>query len=198
MQVRSLEKRAVDSLIDQLLSKLPPARIVGPNASLSPLDDKYLGSLKRMLKGAIPGIPDALLSSVNDDLIVVTRAAEGAIELVGLEPSTLRVAPPFHDRVEELQEDFGELLNVEIQRGRHLDTDWQNPILTFTDQWFSPRSVRGWAKLSLYFARLCASVEEMKTRSGLKQKEVFYDERPSSNLIRSQLLSSTGEVMELE
>lgn len=196
--LRSLEKKAVDSLIDQLLSKMDtPARIVGPNATLSPLDGRYVGSLKSMLREAIPGIPDSLLSSVRDDLIVVTRVTEAAIEMVGLESSTLRVAKGFQKSVDEMQEEFGELLNVDIQQGKYLDTDWNGPVLTFTDQFFSPRSINGWAKLSLYFARLCAQMEEMKARSGLRQSQIFFEDR-DSNLIPTQLLSRNGEVVELE
>ena len=195
--MRSLEKRAVDSLVEQLLAQMEGARIVGPSGTLSVLDAQYVGPLKVLLMDAIPGIPPPLLASVRDDLIVVKQAAVETSALVSFEPSTLRVAKPFHNKVPSLKEKFGEPLNVTIQRGRHLDTDWNSPILTFTDQWFAPRSIRGWARLSLHLARLCASVEEMKTRSGLKQKEIFYEDR-DTNLLTSQLLSArTGELIDL-
>ena len=74
--MRSLEKRALDSLIDQLLESIPGTRIVGPGAPLTALDEKYVGTLKAMLQEAIPGIPDAMLSSVRDELIVVQLARE--------------------------------------------------------------------------------------------------------------------------
>ena len=84
MSVRSLEKRSVDSLIDQLLAGMGgDTRIIGPGASFSPLDGKYVGVLKQLLVASIPGIPEQLLSSVRDDLIVVTRIREEPSALVG-------------------------------------------------------------------------------------------------------------------
>ena len=52
------------------------------------------------------------------------------------------------------------------------------------------------AELSLSLARLCASMAEMKTLAGLKQSEVFYDDR-DSHLIASQLVDTRGEILEL-
>ena len=48
--MRSLEKRALDSLIQQLLTKIGDhARVVGPSGSLTALDDRYVGVLKHLL-----------------------------------------------------------------------------------------------------------------------------------------------------
>ena len=48
---RSLQKRAVDSLISQLLSKIGDgAHVIGPGARLSVLDSHYVGPLKALLQ----------------------------------------------------------------------------------------------------------------------------------------------------
>ena len=88
--VRSLQKRSVDSLVEQLFQQIGgELRVVGPEAPISVLDARYVGILKQMLREAYPGIPDELLSTVRDDLIVLSRATEQASELVGFSPSKL-------------------------------------------------------------------------------------------------------------
>ena len=190
MQIRSLQKRAVDSLVEQLISKIGvEVRILKKGSKLSVLDAEYLGTLKGMLQEAIPGIPESLLASVSDDLIVVTRAPpEPEVhEAVGMELSTLRVAAGFAKEMDDWADDYAQRLNVDIQPGRHLETDWNSPIITFTEEWFKPRSIKEWANVSLYFARMMASMEELKKHAGLKQRNVFYEDR-DSHLVHSQFL----------
>ena len=195
--MRSLERRALDSLIGQLLSKIGGhARVVGPNGSLTALDDRYEGVLKHLLLEAFPQTPEALLTSVRDDLIVVTRAIDAPSELVGFEPSTLRVTKTYAKSIEEWRETYGDLLNVTIQSTRHLDTDLHEPYITFHESFFAPRSITGWMKLSRHFARICDAMDNLKRLSGLKQKEVFYDDH-NSNLIPAQFVDNRGELMEL-
>ena len=195
--MRSLEKRALDSLIDQLLSNIGNhARVVGPSGSLTALDDRYVGVLKHLLLEAYPQTPEALLTSVRDDLIVVTRAIDAPSELVGFEPSTLRVTKTYSKGIDEWREMYGDLLNVTIQPTRYLDTDLHEPYITFHESFFAPRSITGWMKLSRHFARVCNAMEDLKRLSGLKQKEVFYDHR-ESNLIPAQFVDNRGELLEL-
>jgi hypothetical protein len=190
MPLRSLEKRAVDELIQQLLGKIGDARVVGPNAPLTVLDAHYVGPLKALLAEAIPGIPDPLLTSVRDDLIVVRRAPpEPPSALVGFYKSYLRVASPHSEAVDRLRADYGAVLNVDIQRTRLVETDWRDPVLTFSDRWFARRSLKGWSKLSLHLARLCARAEELKKRTGLRQEDVFYSDR-DGNLLSAQMVSA--------
>ena len=195
--MRSLERRAVDALVAQLLAKVGgDARVVGPGAALTPLDAAVVGVLKPLLLAAFPGTPEAVLSSVRDDLVVVTRVREAASDLVMFEPATLRVAQPHADGVEAWQDTYGELLHVTIQRGRHLDTDLNSPTLTFHEDFFAPRSIRGWAKLVLHFARLCASMDELRALSGLRQRDVYHEHR-DGHLVPTQIVDAHGEPVEL-
>ena len=166
--MRTLGKRAIDNLIEQLLSTVGNARIVGPGGAFSPLDNKYVGVLKQLLLEAFPGTPESVLAGVREDLIVVTRAVEEPSTLVSFAPSHLRVANPYAGSVDALREKYSELLNVTIHPTRYLDTDLADPSIVFHESFFAQRSIRGWGKLSLYFARLCASMEEMAKASGLK------------------------------
>ena len=75
-EVRSLERRSIDSLVQQLFDRIGGEnRIAGPGEALSPLDERYVGVLKLLLQEAFPGTPEEVFSSVKDDLIVVSRAA---------------------------------------------------------------------------------------------------------------------------
>ena len=197
---RSLEKRALDSLIAQLLSKLDsPARIVGPNASLSPLDDRYIGPLKLLLMEAIPGIPEPLLSGVRDDLIVVTRAnnwkavdpLNPAPDLVSFGASTLRLSKAHAKLADELDEEYGDVLAVEVRPSRYIETDLVDTHLVFHEHFFAPRSIKSWARLALYFARLTAKMEELAKRSGLKPSGVISG-RSDNHLVHSQFQDRFG------
>ena len=196
--MKSLEKKALDSLIEQLLSQLPKARLVGPGAPLEVLDERYLGRLKDLLHEAFPGTPDALFSAVRDDLIVVQRAEESRGELAYFEPSTLRVPRADAEDLKRWTREYADLLNVSVQRSRHLDADLKGPSLTFTEQWFSPRSFEGWAKVTLRLARTCAAWLELKGAAGLKQREVFHEDRDSHLVHAAFARVRRGEVEPLE
>jgi len=173
--VRSLEKRAVDNLIDQLLHQVgEDARIVGAGGALSVLDCKYVGTVKQMLVDAIPNIPEQLLSSVRDDLIVVTRAVEDSSSLVSFGPSTMRLARAHSTRAEELRGDFGDLLNVEIEPSRYLETDLSDAHLVFNELFFAERSLKSWGKVTRHLARLVGWMEELQRRSGLKTTAISH------------------------
>ena len=198
MPIRSLQKRAIDTLITQLLARVgEDAHVLGPGGAISPSDTRFIGVLKEMLLEAFPGTPEALLSSVRGDLIVVARARDSPSALVGFDPCTLRVASTNAPDLTQWRERFGELLNVTISPTKYLETDLKDPTLTFHESFFAPRSIAGWAKLSRHFARLCASMEELRSISGLKQKAVFYDDR-DSHLVPAFFVSANGETLVLE
>ena len=195
-EVRSIERRSIDSLVQQLFDRIGGEnRIAGPGEALSPLDERYVGVLKLLLQEAFPGTPEEVFSSVKDDLIVVSRAAVQPSELVSFTPSTLRVAPPYSERVGDIQNKYASLLNLTVLPTRYLDTDLMDPNLLFSQGFFSERSIKGWARLSLTFARLCASMQEMAFASGLKQEHVFHG--GTSNLIPCRFSNRQGEEMEL-
>ena len=195
-QIRSLEKQSLDALVQQVLAKVGSnARVLGPNAPLLPLDDRYIAPLKHLIREAIPGVPDSLLTSMRDDLIVVQRSLPEPSELVGFEPSVLRVKSRATD-VQAWQDTYGNLLNVTVQPSRLLETDLKDPYLTFSEDFFAPRTIQGWARLSRHFSRVCAAMAELATLSGLKQKEVFY-ESSDTHLILPNLVSNQGDELEL-
>ena len=196
-QLRSLEKQSLDALVQQVLAKVGSnARVLGPNAPLSPLDDRYIAPLKTLIREAIPGVPDSLLTSMRDDLIVVQRSLPEPSELVGFEPSILRVVKSRSGNVEAWQETYGDLLNVSIIPSRFLETDLKDCALTFSEQFFAPRSIQGWMKLSRHFSRVTAALSELAQISSLKQKDVFYDDR-DSHFIYTNLVSAQGDPLEL-
>lgn len=196
--MRSLEKRALDSLTDQLLAQIPGARILGPGAPLSASDERYVGRLKTLLRDALPGVPDSILSSVHEDLVVVQRAREEPSQLVGWEPSVMRVIRGRSaEDVDSWQETYGDLLNISIQPSKFLETDLRGASLTFTDQFFSPRSIKGWQKLSLHLARACDAMAELMKASGLKQRDVTHEDHGDSHLIHTNLVSMSGDALEL-
>ena len=195
--MRSLEKRALDALVDQLIAKMPGARIVGPGAPLSALDERYVGRLKAVLTEALPGIPESVLSAVNEDVIVVQRAHEAPSELVGWEPSVMRVVRGRAAAdIRAWQRTYGDLLNISIQPSRYLETDLRGASLTFTEQFFAPRSILGWRKLSLHFARACDAMAQLMISSGLRQRDVTFEDR-DSNLIYTNLVGVNGDTLEL-
>ena len=195
--MRSLEKRAIDALIQQLLAHVgSDARIVGPGGAFSPLDSKYVGVLKQLLLEAFPGTPESALASVREDLIVVTRAIGEPSTLVNFAPSHMRVAKPYSGGVASMREKYSELLNVTIQATRYLDTDLADPSIVFHESFFAPRSIKGWAKLSLSFARLCATMENLAEVSGLKPHYIFHG-KSDSRLVDSQIVNLHGESLDL-
>ena len=196
--MRSLEKRALDSLIDQLLESIPGTRIVGPGAPLTALDEKYVGTLKAMLQEAIPGIPDAMLSSVRDELIVVQLAREEPSSLVAWEPSVMRVVKDIDaNEIQSWQETYGDILSIDIRPSKYLETDLKNASLTFSEQFFAPRSIQSWRKLSLHFARACDGMAQLMTLSKLKQRDVTHEDHGDSHLIHTNLVSANGDALEL-
>ena len=122
--MRPLQKRATDSLVEQMMAKIGRARIVGPNAPLSASDERYVGRLKDLLLEAFPGTPAEVFASVRDDLIVLARAQqETASPLAHFAPSVLRVPNADAEVLRHWNAEYGALLNVTVQRSRHLDTD---------------------------------------------------------------------------
>ena len=196
--MRSLEKRALDSLIDQLLESIPGARIVGPGAQLSASDEKYVGTLKAMLQEAIPGIPDSLLLSVRDELIIVQLAREEPSSLVHWDPSVMRVVKDIDaNEIQSWQETYGDILSIDIRPSKYLETDLKNASLTFSEQFFAPRSIQSWRKLSLHFARACDAMARLMTLSKLRQRDVRHEDRGDSHLIHTNLVSANGDALEL-
>ena len=195
MPIRSLEKHALDNLTAQLLATIGNARVVGPSAPLTPLDARYMGTLKSLLSDAFPGTPEALFSAVREDLVVVQQLLGTPSALVGFEPATLRVAKPHASAIDELRE-YSALLNVTIEPSRYLDTDLHGATLTFQESFFAPRSISGWKTLSTHLARLCTAMDELRKRSGLKQSEVVHEDH-STNLVLTSFASGEGEELEL-
>jgi hypothetical protein len=194
---RSLAKRAIDTMIEQLLERIGDgAHVLGPGARVSVLDTVYVGTVKELLHLSFPGVPDEGLSELRSDLIVVRRGREAPSELVGLEPSVLRVSKANASSVDDLQQSVGDLLNVTVQPTRYLDTDWKGPQLTFDARFFVPRSIASWIKLSRHFARVCAAMGELKDRSGLAQRNVFHEGR-DTQLIPATIVDARGEPLEL-
>ena len=154
--------------------------------------------LKTLLVGAIPGVPESILSSVDEDLIVVQRAREEPSDLVGWEPSVMRVIRGrAAEDIRTWQDAYGDILNISIQPSRYLETDLRGAALTFTDQFFAPRSIKGWQKLSLHFARVCDAMAELMKLSGLKQRDVTHEDHGDSHLIYTNLVSMSGDALEL-
>jgi hypothetical protein len=152
--------------------------------------------LKQLLQELIPGIPTDLLSTVRDDLIVISRATESVSTLISFAPSVLRLSRDHSHKAEHLQSKHGELLNITVQPTRYVDSDMEGPKLRFGEEFFLNRSFKGWTRLSVYFARLCAAMEELRAESGLKQREVSHGDR-ETHLIPTQFVNRQGEEMEL-
>jgi hypothetical protein len=194
--MRSLEKRAVDMLVAQLLAQIPRARIVGPTAPLTALDERYVGRLKTLLADALPGVPEPVLSSIHEDLIVVQRASEQPSQLVGWEASVMRVERGRAAAdIRAWKETYGDLLSIDIQASKYLETDLKGATLTFSEQFFAPRSIQGWRRLSVHFARVCEAMAQLMAVSGLKQRDVNQDR--DTSLIPTNLVSVNGDAMEL-
>ena len=196
--MRPLQKRATDSLVEQLMARIGRARIVGPNAPLHVSDERYVGRLKDLLLQAYPGTPIEAFASVRDDLIVLARAQETRSELAHFEPSVLRVPNGDADTLRRWGAEFGALLNCTIQKGRHLETDLKGPSLTFHEQFFSPRSLEGWAALTLRLARACQAFVDLKVLSGLKSKSIFHTDRDTHLVHATFARTRHGESVPLE
>ena len=177
------------------------ARIVGPGAPLTALDERYVGVLKLMLAESIPGIPIELLSSVDDRLIVVQQAREDPSDLVRFEPSMLRVVQSRAADIDTWRDKYGRLLNVTMKPTHYLESDLRGASLTFSEQFFAPRSILGWMKLARHFSRLCAAMAELMALAGLKQRDVIsIDRYPSvdSTLIHASFVrANSGDPLEL-
>ena len=198
--VRTLEKRAIDTLVDQLFSQIGNnPRMVGPEGSFSPLDDKYVGVLRLLLQQFIPNIPDSVLQSVREDLIVVTQhVLENPSQIVSVGQSRLRVGKQYHHNINEIKSKYAELLKLEVTPSPYNDTDidFSEASIIFQDTFFAARSIKGWCRLSLYFARLCASMDQLSAKAGLKGESVFHSDR-ETHLLFTGFVSSNGQEMEL-
>ena len=194
--MRSLERHALDSLVDQVLAQVGDARVLAPGDDVSVTDGAYVGTVRALVAEAFPGTPESLLHALDPGLVVLRRAEDEPSNAVGLTPSTLRVTKEYADGVDEMAERYGDLLNMTIKRSRYLDTDLNGPHLTLTDRFFAPRTVAGWRKLSRAFARLCESLHEVKQRSGLKQSEIFHEDR-ESHLLFARITDARGDELEL-
>ena len=171
--MRSLQKNALDNLVDQLVAKLGDVRIVAPNAPLAVSDERYLGTLKGLLLAAFPGTPPAAFSGLRDDLIVLARTRETRSDLAHFARSTLRVPNKVpQDALQRWRDAYGDLLSVDIFPTRHLEADLRNCSLVFREQFFAERSLESWAALTLKLARACAAFVELKSLSRLQAKEI--------------------------
>ena len=149
-----------------------------------------------LLLETYPRIPDDLLGTVRDDLIVVARATEDTSTLVSFTPSTLRLSRDHAHKAEDLSARYSRLLNADIQQSRYLSSDLEDARLVFGEEFFVNRSIKGWVRLSQCFARLCASMEALRNESGLKQGEVSHSGR-DTHLIPAEFASRLGEEMQL-
>ena len=195
--VRSLKKSAIDNLVDQLFSQMGNhPRIVGPEGAFSPLDDKYVGVLKQLLQQFIPNIPDSVLQTVKEDLIVVTQTSEPPSQMVAFGRSTLRVATPYSNRIESIKRKYSDLINSDIIPTTYLESDLMNPSLIFQDTFFTERSIKGWCRVILYFARICATMEQAVKEAGLKHGHTIHSDRETDKLYTA-FVDSSGYDMEL-
>ena len=201
-ELRSLEKRSIDSLFSQMFSKIggdqAALRIVGPSGAFSPLDETYVGVLKQLLVNFIPGIPDSLLSSVRDDLIVVSQASISRSQIVSVGQSRIRVGKRYQNNINQLKANYEELLNTEMTPSPYLESDihFVEAPIKFQETFFAPKSIKGWCRQSLYFSRLCAKMDTMADASGLKSGSIFNSEM-ETNLLYTSFVSSNGEEMKL-
>ena len=108
----------------------------------------------------------------------------------------MRVTKTHHREISSLRDNFGTMLNITFQRSRYLDTDLENPCLRFSEDFFRPRSIAGWLKLSRHFAKLCAAMHEVKQRSGLKQAEIHHEHR-YDHLVPVNFVTRHGDALEL-
>lgn len=196
--MRSLEQHALGSLVDQILVRVGDnARVVAPGGALTPLDGVFVGVLKTLLLESFPGTPDALLSSLQEGLIVIARPHEEDSQLVTLGESRLRVGKEYWPPLKDTAEYYANALNMHIVPTRYQESDLRDPHFVFHDKFFRARSIKGWAKLSAHFARLCALLDDVKTLSGLKQQEVFHSER-DTHLVYALITNSAGEELTLD
>jgi hypothetical protein len=183
--MRTLEKRSLDSLVAQVVGD---GRVLAPGASISPLDYKYEGTLKQLLKDAFPNTPEVVFA-VRDDLIVVSRVNDTPSEVVRFSGSQLRLSKYHSHKVNELQH-YAQLLNVTVHPTQLLESDILDLSLVLDESFFVPRSIKGWARLSLYFARLCAAMEELASQAAIK-------DIVGTGLVPITLLDRRGDEMRL-
>ena len=130
--------------------------------------------------------------ALRDDLIVVAQAEEAPGNVVHYAPSVLRVAKASASHVPTWRHRYAQLLNVDIQASRYLETDLRDASLTFHPSFFAPRSLAGWARLSRHFARMCHSFLELSRRSGLKQDQISHSDR-ETHLVYATLRDAPGD-----
>lgn len=209
---RDLQKRALDSLIEQTLARVVEAdgdethheaRIIAPGARFDPIDERYVGRLIDLLNDAFPDTPAPLFSRVRPDLIVVLRdyTPPSIKHLVRFADSRLRVAKPHQARMLPRKRMYSETLNMNVERGRHLETDMINAAMVFNESFFSPRSFKAWARLSRDFARMCAIMLEAKTLAGLSQRELIRTDGRNTSLVPAsiqQTVKRDGESVDIE
>ena len=98
MPLRSLEKRAVDELIQQLLGKIGDARVVGPNAPLTVLDAHYVGPLP-CNRGGLCGLRFLVLGKDHIVDVFGAQLADGSRVEGAEEPYGAGLARPVRSRV---------------------------------------------------------------------------------------------------
>jgi hypothetical protein len=198
--VESLQTRATDVLIDQLLERIgDDARVVRAGGRLGVLDSVYVGALRDLLEEAFPDTPSELFHRVRSDWIVVSRdLTPPDTKAVRYDESRLRVPKLSSDLREAWTETYGALTGAEIVSTRHLDADLHRCTLVFDRRFFRPKSIVGWARLARTFARMTAAWVELKRESGLRQNLVE-NEGSNSHQILSRLVEMVdGEEIELE
>ncbi|MDC0525414.1 hypothetical protein OAO87_00350 [bacterium] len=193
----TLQKKATDALVDQLMDQIGNARIVAPHARFNALDGQYIGRLRDLLSQAFPGSPPELFHTIREDLIVISRDfSPPSTQLVRFDDSRLRVPKMTAERQEELER-YSALTSAEVLRTRYLDTDLADCALTFDEQWFASRSLEKWEKLAHTFARMTSAWVELKRESGLKNG--FINEVAGTHLIPCRIVGNReGEEVELE
>lgn len=168
----SLQKKATDALVQQLLERIGDCRVVAPGARVNVLDSVYVGRLRDLLAAAFPGTPPDLFHHVRHDLIVLQRdLSPPTTSLVRFDESRLRV-PKLTAAKREALERYSPLTGARVEAGKHLDADLFDCALVFDRRFFDRRSIVGWAKLALQLARMTAAWGELKRESGLRQHYV--------------------------
>ena len=190
----SLQKKATDNLVQQLLNQIGDhAHVIGPGARVDVLDSIYVGRLIDLLEEAFPGTPSAVFHKVNPSLIVMTRdLSPPNTSVVRFTDSRLRIPDLTPGQKRDWSDMYGPLTRSKLIRGKHLDADLLHCQLIFTSQFFAPRSLVAWAKLAREFARMTAAWVDLKKVSGLQQKYVE-NEGTDSHLIFPRLVESRGE-----
>ena len=201
--MRDLQRRATDSLIEQVLRQFEDAVVLGPGSRLGVLHERYEGRLIDLLHAAFPDTPESVFHRVRPDLVVVSRdLTPPPSGVVRFSDSVLRVPKGKASAavLREWQEAYA-LTNVTLRRTRYLDSDLHDCRLRFDKTLFVPRSFEAWARLSLGWARQCAAMLELKRLTGLKQKELIFSDGRDSSLVPATLYKRArrdGESVEID